>query len=491
MIVCRPLSPPVAPTLTHQEDFRVAPDLSMTTSSFYQRARRLCLIPLFGLLLACGANPPPPILGVSADAISSVDVAPGWASNSVNAVVFRKNSLVSHGDTQFIAFYDPQGRAVLGKRSLSSSSWELQVTPYSGNAADAHNSISIMVDGAGFLHMAWDHHNHALRYARSVSPGSLALSEKKPMLGRDEAAVSYPEFFRLPDGNLLFFYRNGGSGRGDLVMNRYDTGSQRWQRLHTRLIDGEGRRNAYWQAFVDHLGSVHLSWVWRESPDVASNHDMAYARSKDGGLSWETAGGAPYALPISASTADYAWKIPPGSELINQTAMSADGAGRPYIASYWREPGSMVPQYQLLYFTGKAWERLALNFRSSAFSLSGQGTKAIPISRPQLMVDLQGGPAEAQKTQRALLIFRDQERGSKVSAVVITDLQRGQWSLRDLTEQSVGAWEPSFDTELWRRKGALHLFVQDVRQVDGEGRSDGAPSMVRVLQWQAPLQSGN
>ncbi|MCV2367249.1 BNR repeat-containing protein [Roseateles oligotrophus] len=465
----------------------------MSIQRFQRQALRIFLSLLcsftLGTLAACGTALSPPDLAVSnaaaTDSISSVDIAPGWASNSVNAVVFRKNSLVSHGDTQFIAFYDPQRRVVLGKRQLGSSAWQLQVTPYSGNVDDAHNSISIMVDGAGFLHMAWDHHNHVLRYARSLSHGSLDLSEKMPMLGRDEAAVSYPEFFRLPGGDLLFFYRNGGSGRGDLVLNRYDVGSQQWRRLHTRLIDGEGRRNAYWQAFVDHLGSVHLSWVWRDSPDVASNQDMAYARSHDGGLSWETSSGAPYALPISARTAEVAWQIPPGSELINQTSMSADSAGRPYIASYWRAPGSAVPQYQLLYFTGKAWARLPLDFRRSAFSLSGQGTKAIPISRPQLMVDLHAGPADAQK---ALLIFRDQERGSKVSAVVITDVKRGRWHLRDLSEQSVGAWEPSFDSELWRRASVLHLFVQDVQQLDGEGRGDGAPSMVQVLQWQPLTQ---
>jgi len=47
----------------------------------------------------------------------------------------------------------------------------------------------------------------------------------------------------------------------------------------------------------------------------------------------------------------------------------------------------------------------------------------------------------------------------------------------------VGAWEPSFDTELWRRRGELHLFVQDVPQLDGEGASAGASSPVQVWQW--------
>jgi hypothetical protein len=432
------------------------------------RSPRLrCAALLAGLLLAgCAAIP-------FGGQVSQVDVGEGWARNSVNAVVFRKNSLVTHGDTQFIAYYDKDAAVVLGKRKLGTDRWELKRTPYRGNAGDAHNSISIMADGAGVLHMAWDHHDNGLRYARGVSPGALELTARMPMTGKDEASVSYPEFHRLPDGNLLFMYRNGGSGRGNLVLNRYDVGTGAWTRLQDQLISGEGRRSAYWQAFVDHAGTIHVSWVWRESPDVSSNHDLAYARSRDGGRSWENSSGEKYALPITAASAEYAARIPRNSELINQTSMAADGDGNPYIASYWRDAGETVPQYRVVYRAGGAWQRLSLGFRRTPFSLSGQGTKAIPVSRPQIMVS----------GRSALLVFRDEERGSKVSVAAIEDIRAGRWTVRDLSADPVGAWEPSFDTELWRRDGELHLFMQSVRQVDGEGAGAGAPSMVKVLQW--------
>ncbi|WP_343728463.1 BNR repeat-containing protein [Duganella sp.] len=400
-------------------------------------------------------------------------VGEGWANNSVNAVVFRKNSLVTQGDTQYVAYYDAGRYLVLGKRTLGSTQWTTRRTAWQGNAADAHNSISIMVDGAGYLHVSWDHHNNPLRYARSVAPGSLELGPKQAMTGNDENEVSYPEFHRLPNGNLLFFYRLGGSGRGDLIINRYDVHTQRWTRLHTNLISGEGRRNAYWQAFLDGRGTLHVSWVWRESPDVASNHDMAYARSRDGGVTWERSDGTPYTLPINAASAEYALRIPQNSELINQTSMAADSEGRPYIASYWRDAGSKVPQYHVIYHTGAAWQVRALDFRKTPFSLGGQGTKRIPIARPQIMVGAAG----------ALLVFRDEERGSKVSVAQARDIARGVWELRDLTTASVGAWEPSYDTERWRRSGILSLFVQNVQQVDGEGQAFVPPSPVTVLDW--------
>jgi hypothetical protein len=427
--------------------------------------------------------------GAAATAAAGAPVTPaptesvvglGWANNSVNAVVFRKNSLVSDRQRQYIAYYDAERYLVLGKRKLGTSRWITRRTRYQGNAADAHNAISLMLDGAGYLHVSWDHHNNALRYARGVKPGSLELGPKLPMIGADEESVSYPEFYRLPDGNLLFFYRLGGSGRGDLVINRYEAATRRWSRLHTNLVTGEGKRNAYWQAFLDHKGTLHLSWVWRESPDVASNHDLAYARSRDGGVTWEKSSGERYALPISAGGAEYAVRIPQNSELINQTSMAADRDGHPYIASYWRDAGSAIPQYHVVFHDGDQWAVRSLDFRKTAFSLSGQGTKRIPIARPQIMVDIAGAGAGK---PGGLLVFRDEERGSKVSVVRISDFAAGTWQVGDLTGASVGAWEPSFDTEMWRRSGVLSLFVQEVRQVDGEGRAAVPAQPVRVLDW--------
>jgi Neuraminidase (sialidase) len=57
---------------------------------------------------------------------------------------------------------------------------------------------------------------------------------------------------------------------------------------------------------------------------------MAYACSKDGGKTWQKTSGEKYQLPINASNAEYACKIPQNSELINQTSMVADQAGNPH-----------------------------------------------------------------------------------------------------------------------------------------------------------------
>ena len=91
-----------------------------------------------------------------------IEVGDGYSKTSVNTAVFRNNALVTDGDTQYISYYDGEGYVVLGKRQLGTSEWTLQRTPYQGNVADAHNVISMMVDGKGYLHVAFDHHGNAL-----------------------------------------------------------------------------------------------------------------------------------------------------------------------------------------------------------------------------------------------------------------------------------------------------------------------------------------
>lgn len=401
-------------------------------------------------------------------------VGEGWANNSINAVIFRRNSVTTFKDTQFTAYYDTSSHLVLAKRKLGSSSWEVQQTDYKGNTADAHNTISIAVDGDGFLHVSWDHHNNPLHYAKSTAPLSLELGKPTPMTGKLEQDVTYPEFHNLPNGDLVFFYRSGESGRGNMVMNRYDLTSKTWSQVHNNLIDGEGERNAYWQACVDLKGTIHLSWVWRETWDVSTNHDMAYAKSEDGGKTWQKSSGAVYRLPINSASAEYAWEIPQKSSLINQTAIYADKKGHPYIVSYWNDADRT--QYQIVYKDKDGWKKASPGFRQSSFTLGGGGTKRIPISRPQVLVDQHWGKTAL------YLIFNDEERGNKVSMAYSPNLGDGEWELIDLTQTSVGQWEPSYDIELWKRKKKLHLFVQDVVQIDGEGLAEGRSSPIRILE---------
>ncbi|RZM26733.1 MAG: neuraminidase [Pedobacter sp.] len=406
--------------------------------------------------------------------VDLVEVAKGWSQNSVNATVFRRDPITTFKRVQYIAFYDSLANVVVGKRKVGTAEWTITTTQFKGKARDAHNGISIITDGEGFLHLSWDHHGNPLRYCKSTAPGKLEFTDKLAMSGQNETNVTYPQFFKLPNGNLLFLYRDGSSGNGNLVMNHYDTATKKWSQRQRNLIDGNGERNAYWQMNLDDSGTIHLSWVWREGPDVATNHDLCYARSKDGGLTWEKTTGEQYQIPISASTAEYAYKIPENSELINQTSIAADRKGHPFIATYWRSQDSEVPQYRLVYHLDGKWQMQQVGDRKTPFTLSGKGTKKIPIARPQVMIQKNGNP---------LVVFRDEERGFKVSAALCKRLSASKWKIADLTDFSVDQWEPSLDTERWKQKKQLHLYVQKVSQADAEGITAAGQQMIYVLEW--------
>ncbi len=407
--------------------------------------------------------------------VRMVPVGQGWARNKVNTTIFRQHAVTSHGDTQYTAYYDPEGRVVLAKRTLGSAEWTTHVTQYTGRVQDAHDAICIAVDGTGLLHVAWDHHGHPLRYARGVAPGSLELTDKLPMTGQNEQRVTYPEFFNLDDGGLLCLYRDGGSGRGNSLINRYDAATATWTAVQHPLIDGLGQVNAYTnQIAIDHTGTWHTSWNWRETGDVATNHDLCYAKSSDGGRTWLKSTGEPYTLPITPENAEVIVPIPQNQELCNTTSTVVDSRGRLMLASNWRPVGTDVPQYFLVWHDGTTWHTSQVTQRTTAYRLKGGGTKRSPRSRPKLAIDRHG---------RVYMFFRDVERGDLVSVAISQDAQRTRWRFVDLTDEPVGFWEPCYDTQLWLRKGVFHLFVQRVGQGDGETLEDVPPQTVSILEW--------
>ena len=81
------------------------------------------------LLLLCGIM----LVPVLCYSQHLVEVGKGYSCTSVNTAVFRNNSLVTHGDEQYISYYDADGYLTLGKRKLDSGQWTLHRTQYQGN----------------------------------------------------------------------------------------------------------------------------------------------------------------------------------------------------------------------------------------------------------------------------------------------------------------------------------------------------------------------
>ncbi|WP_415379496.1 BNR repeat-containing protein [Halosimplex sp. TS25] len=259
---------------------------------------------------------------------SAFDVDEVWAGHPVGF------DLLTVEDRQFVAYYDAERRLTVAQRDLGDDEWT-RTTLDERVGWDSHNDIVAAVDSAGHLHVSGNMHVDPLVYFRSGEPlDATTLERIGALVGRDEAAVTYPTFLDGPDGDLVFMYRDGGSGDGRRLLNAYDPETETWRRLLDEpLLDGRGEMNAYPTGPVRGPdGDYHLAWVWRDTPDAATNHDLSYARSSDL-VDWERADGRPLDLPITDDDGAVVDPVPAGEGLLNSNvAVGFDAEDRPVLS---------------------------------------------------------------------------------------------------------------------------------------------------------------
>lgn len=230
--------------------------------------------------------------------VEKIPVAPVWSAASVGF------ALQTAGNRQFVVFYDANRQMTAGQRELDSKEWTFQKLPDFFIGWDSHNYITMAIDDDGYLHVSGNMHVVPLIYFRSEKPYDVtSLVQIKNMTGEKEQKCTYPVFLKGPSGELIFTYRDGSSGSGDQIYNVYDLKTKTWKRLLDRpMSDGRGQMNAYFQGpTLGPDGWFHMTWVWRDTIDCETNHDLCYARSRDL-VHWETADGRPIELPIRPDT---------------------------------------------------------------------------------------------------------------------------------------------------------------------------------------------
>lgn len=428
------------------------------------------------LLLIFSFTLPLPISSADDIDVKIIQIQQAWAKNSINMVPFRREAITTSGENQYVTFYNKKGQVIIAKRKHITRKWQFGYPGFSGNVVDAHNSISFILDTNGYIHLSWDHHSSPLRYSRSSEPGNLTyFARETSMLGQNENRVTYPQFFKSDEGSTLYFlYRNGRSGAGDIFLNRYNVKKKEWLSVAAPLISGEGKRSAYTDGLaIDKKGVLHISWIWRETNNVASNHDICYARSSDGGKTWTDSNGRVYELPITINNAETILRVPMKNNLMNQGSIEVNTNGNPYIVNYWNDTNG-IPQYYLIWHDKGKWHKTKISNRKTRFNLDGGGTKKVPISRPSIAIA---------QDSTVHVIFRDVERGNRISVASSKNKNYKKWIYYDLTSFSVKQWEPNYDRIFWRKSGKLHILGQRVGQGDGESLENIEPTSLFIVEW--------
>ncbi|MFM7207192.1 MAG: BNR repeat-containing protein, partial [Planctomycetaceae bacterium] len=242
---------------------------------------------------------------------------------------------------------------------------------------------TVAIDRDGFVHLAADMHVSPLVYFRSRHPldqpfHADSFEPLHRMTGALEDRVTYPTFLHDQDGDLVFMYRHGSSGNGDQILNRYDTATRTWRRLlDAPLTSGRSddqTMNAYLHGpLMGPDGLFHLAWVWRDTPDCDTCHDVCYARSRDLAR-WERSDGTPLTLPITSRTCEVVDPIPPGGGLLNGLlAIGFDGTRRPVLSYHKYDEAGRSQVFAARVEDGR-WRIRQTSAWDERFEFSGRGS---------------------------------------------------------------------------------------------------------------------
>lgn len=227
--------------------------------------------------------------------VEQIEVDSIWAANGVGF------DLKTVGDKQFVAYFDRDRMMTVASRQIGSTTWTKKTLP-SQLMWDSHNSVKLGIDEMGYIHVSGNMHVHPLAYFRSTKPLDVNTVEPvNKMVGQDEERVTYPKFFHDKSGSLLYSYRAGSCGNGNILINRFLPEELKWERyLEQPLFEGiekDDDRAAYHHWVKDDNGDFHFVWIWRWTPMVETSHHICYAKTSDL-KNWKNAAGDIVALPF-------------------------------------------------------------------------------------------------------------------------------------------------------------------------------------------------
>lgn len=336
------------------------------------------------LLVGCNNKKEQPVIideSNNTNTISqTIEIDSVWAGHPVGFCLFTNN------DHQYIAYYNATRNLVVGQRKLAEPKFSIQVLPptaretHNGTSTvlgwDSHNYLTIGIDKEGYLHLSGNVHAHPLTYFRSREAGNIfTLEQIDQMVGTEEDRTTYPKFLKTREDELIYTYRDGGSGNGNQIYNIYHAESQSWSRLlDTPLTDGQGLMNAYISSpQLREDGWYHTYWVWRDTPDCSTNHDLSYMKSPDL-KNWYNAFGEAITLPATVNSPLIVDPIPPKGGIINLAAKFVLDRDKNPVFVYHKYDSIGNLQFYIARIFEKGWRYHAITDWDYRWEFQGRGS---------------------------------------------------------------------------------------------------------------------
>ena len=307
-----------------------------------------------------------------------------WSNNHVIATPTQQNSLAVFENYVYTVYYNADRYLCVSRsNNYGKDSWKTVVLSHRyemrNGEYDNHNTPNIAISPIDKrIHLSFDMHARDLRYM--ISAENLAVAEDsvftadkfsavRNYLTANEAAVkqvTYPRFIIGNDSTLIFSYRgDGGSGNANSFLVTYKNNGY-WNNP-IKIVNGKigtytgsagtsNTRCAYYNDFVYQSGMLYLTWMWRETPDLITNHDLMFAYSEDNGTTWNNTNNISMSAPMHLnSNGIKVATIPQNSGMINHNACAVDGSGN--VHAVVRSNSTYKHYYRL----GTQWKNQDVN----------------------------------------------------------------------------------------------------------------------------------
>jgi hypothetical protein len=487
----------------------------------FQLSYAIPMVMALGLLVHSTTVEAQVTLTPSADMVLDTQalVFPDTASfgRDVNGSPYRTEPLLTYDGYQFATWYhagpgtgtNSQENIYISRRKLTGNTWETidtgQQMTNGDNSWDSHNVISMGISGDGRIHLAYDMHNHGMRYLSSPAgrattsstnwndPGFTMFNAERDSLnlnGTSLTNVTYPRF--VNKGNdMLLTYRSGVSGNGNTILARYDSDgtsvASRWvdasgnngANVTQTIINGatgsytspfqtpttSNNRNAYLNGMdVGPDGKIHMTWTWREDSQGA-NHDINYAYSDNNGTTWKNNAGDNLGSSISINSPGIIVEsLDLHQALINQQGQAVDNAGGVHALMYHRrqEPGFEWQPGDGLFFKGDS-----AYFHHYRDPITGQWTEAmLPTdrvvgSRPSIGFDSENNLYAA---------YLSRASGNDILTIAMAEkMMNGGYMDWEIVLEDHRDWAgtPLLDQARLSNDGILSIFLQEDTSLTG------------------------
>lgn len=309
-----------------------------------------------------------------------------WAGNPVRFAIVTSDKYIS------IGYYDTKRQLTIAQRAISGGKWTYKKLDTVTNW-DSHNSVNMVLDNSGRLHIAANMHAAPLTYYMSDTSGDIASLARVPVLVNkaSERQMTYPTFLRDADKRLILTYRAGASGDGNDIYNVFDDKTATWSSLIDKpLISGQGKRNAYpTPPLMGPDRYFHMAWVWRDTPMSETTHDLSYARSRDL-VHWEKADGTSIALPITYASGEIVDPVPVKGGIINGNVALGFDAKKQVMIAYHKYDAQGNSQIYLARREGDSWHIAQISqWKDYRWSFAGGGsmTFEVVVGKPRQNFD--------------------------------------------------------------------------------------------------------